>query len=125
MVAWLLAQIVENHQTRLSDLSGGLVDIFWQSYYENQIPAGHITVILVANDNNFSDLFSLIAFWEATKTRHVILHNLREKSADDLNFWWSYGNFNPLLSYMYLSLGRVLNLVLQPIPTARKKYSSC
>ena len=44
MVAWLLAQIVENHQTRLSNLSGGLVDIFWQIYDENQIPAGHITV---------------------------------------------------------------------------------
>ena len=44
--------------------------------------------------------------WEARKTRPVILYNLRGKSADDLIFWWSYGNFNPLLSY--LSLGRVV-----------------
>ena len=87
----MLAQIVENHQTRLSSLSGGLVDIFWQSYDENRIPAGHITVtgnelILVANDSNFSDLFSIIAFWEARKTRRVILYNLREKSAGHLIF---------------------------------------
>jgi hypothetical protein len=68
----------------------------------------HMTIsfpILVANDNNFSDLFSIVAFWEARKTRRVILYNLREISAGYLNFRWSYGNFNPLLSY--LSLGRV------------------
>ena len=64
----------------------------------------------IAFDHVFFDLFSIIAFWEARKTRrvilHVILYNLREKSADDLIFWWSYGNFSPVV--LTLLLRRVL-----------------
>jgi hypothetical protein len=33
----------------------------------------------------FSDLFSIIAFWQARKTRRVILYNLRQKSDANLN----------------------------------------
>jgi hypothetical protein len=67
--------------------------------------------IRIAFDYVFFDLFSIIATWYARTTRHVILYNLREKSADDLNFWWTYCNFGPrpVTSYFpsYLSLGRV------------------
>ena len=67
--------------------------------------------IRIAFDHVFFDLFSIIAFWYARTTRHVILYNLRKKSADDLNFWWSYCNFcpRPVTNYFpsYLSLGRV------------------
>jgi hypothetical protein len=67
--------------------------------------------IPIADDHVFVELFSIIAFWYARMARHVILHNLREKSADDLNFWLSYCNFCPLpvTSYFpsYLTLGRV------------------
>jgi hypothetical protein len=103
----LLAQIVENHQTRLSSRSGGLVDMFDKVMTKTEsLPVtlrspsfwSQMTIF-------FSDLFSIIALWEARKTRRMILYNLREKSADDLIFWWSYGNCNPRLSY--LSLGRV------------------
>ena len=45
----------------------------------------------------FFDLWSIIAFWQAKKTRHVILYNLRERSDANLPFWWSYGNFSPRL----------------------------
>ena len=59
----------------------------------------------------FSDLFSIVAFWYARKTRHVILYNLRWKSGDFLIFWWSYGNFSPVVSTLNfpstLLLGRV------------------
>jgi hypothetical protein len=53
----------------------------------------------------FSDLFSIIVFWQARKTRRVILYNLRQKSDANLNFWWSYGNFSPRL--LTVSLRRV------------------
>ena len=77
--------------------------------------------IRIAFDHVFFDLFSIIALWYARTTRHVILHNLREKSADDLNFWWSYCNFcpRPVTIYFtsYLSLRRVLLInVLQVFP---------
>jgi hypothetical protein len=65
----------------------------------------------IAFDHVFFDLFSIIAFWYARTTRRVILHNLREKSAASLIFWWSYCNFCPLpvTNYFpsYLTLGRV------------------
>ena len=67
--------------------------------------------IRIAFDHVFFDLFSIIAFWYARKTRRVFLYNLNEKSADDLNFWWSYCNFcpRPVTNYFpsYLSLRRV------------------
>ena len=55
----------------------------------------------IAFDHVLFDLFSILAFWQARKTRRVILYNLREKSAANLNFWWSYGNFSPLVLTNY------------------------
>ena len=54
---------------------------------KNRIAFGHL----------FFNLFSIIAFWYARKMRAVILYNLREKSAANLKFWWSYGNFSPIV----------------------------
>jgi len=76
---------------------------------KNRIAFGHV----------FFNLFSIIAFWYARKMRAVILYNLREKSAANLKFWWSYGNFSPAVSTLKfpskLLLGRVRSIVLNLI----------
>ena len=72
----------------------------------------------IAFEHVFFDLFSIIVFWYARKMRRVILYNLREKSASNLIFWWSYGNFSPVVSTLNfpstLLLGRVVNFFHSP-----------
>jgi hypothetical protein len=80
-------------------------------------PLAKIRIAFENSDHVFFDLFSIIALWYARTTRHVILHNLRKKSAGDLNFWWSYCNFcpRPVTMYFpfYLSLRRVVRILIR------------
>ena len=85
---------------------------------KNRIAFGHV----------FFNLFSIIAFWYARKMRAVILYNLREKSAANLKFWWSYGNFSPAVSTLKfpskLLLGRVVINVNRGVFTTVLEYST-